>query len=160
MKNLYIDFDGVILDTIEALYSYASNNKLDIKDPKFYEEFEWETILTDELISNDSINCINKLIESNKFRINILTHIFSLKEGILKTRYIRKHFNDVSVILVPKELSKTEIVNPKDSILVDDYSGNLKEWEDKNGISIRFSKTNESKGFKVVNKLDQLLEIF
>ena len=42
--------------------------------------------------------------------------------------------------MVPKEISKTLVVHSKDAILVDDYSGNLREWEKNGGISVRFSK--------------------
>ena len=47
----------------------------------------------------------------------------------------------------------------KNAILVDDFSGNLKEWEEAGGISVRFSDVLESKGFLVINKLDELLNI-
>ena len=43
--------------------------------------------------------------------------------------------------------------------LVDDYSGNLTEWENCGGISIRFSKELESKGFLVINRLDELINM-
>ena len=62
--------------------------------------------------------------------------------------------------MVPKEISKTKVVHSEDAILVDDYSGNLTEWEDNGGIAIRFSKDLESHGFKVLNKLDELLNMF
>ena len=62
--------------------------------------------------------------------------------------------------MVPKEISKTLVVHSKDAILVDDYSGNLREWEKNGGISVRFSKELESSGFKVINRLDSLLNIF
>ena len=45
------------------------------------------------------------------------------------------------------------------AILVDDYSGNLIEWESTGGIAVRFSKELESKGFLVINRLDELLNM-
>ena len=74
--------------------------------------------------------------------------------------YLRNKFKDISIIMVPKEISKTKVVHSKDAILVDDYSGNLKEWEENGGIAVRFSKELDSKGFKVINKLDELIKIF
>ena len=94
------------------------------------------------------------------FEISILTHVNSLDEGCEKVNYLRTKFEDIAVILVPKELSKTKVVNSKDAILVDDYSGNLKEWEDSGGIAIRFSEDLESDGFKVINRLDELINMF
>ena len=64
------------------------------------------------------------------------------------------------MILVPKSISKTNMIHTKDSILVDDYSGNLREWEHMGGIGVRFSTKLNSKGFKVIDKLDKLLDIF
>ncbi len=51
------------------------------------------------------------------------------------------------------------MIRTKDSILVDDFSGNLREWENEGGIGIRFSQDLESKEFLVINKLDQLLDM-
>ena len=62
--------------------------------------------------------------------------------------------------MVPKEISKTKVVHSEGAILVDDYSGNLKEWEENGGISVRFSKDLESLGYKVINRLDQLIDMF
>ena len=79
MKELYIDFDGVILDTIPHLYQAADEAGRERSDSKFYETFDFKKILKDEYILNDSINCIQKIIESKKFNISILTHINSLQ---------------------------------------------------------------------------------
>ena len=62
--------------------------------------------------------------------------------------------------MVPKEISKTKVVHSEGAILVDDYSGNLKEWEENGGISVRFSKDLESQGYKVINRLDNLINMF
>ena len=61
---------------------------------------------------------------------------------------------------MPKELSKPKMVHSKGAILVDDFSGNLKEWEETGGIAVRFSKELESHGYTVINRLDMLLDIF
>ena len=99
-------------------------------------------------------------MESKKFEISFLTHVNSLTEGVVKVQYLRKHFTDSTIIIVPKEISKTKMVHTKGAILVDDYAGNLKEWEDAGGISIRFSKEMESHGYRVINKLDMLIDMF
>lgn len=160
MQKLYIDFDGVILDTITVLYEEADRQEYERNDPEFYKNFNFKCILKDKYIINDSIDCIQKLIDSNKFDVNILTHCNSIKEGADKVRYIRKHFNDITVIICPKEISKTKMVHTKDAILVDDYAGNLREWESAGGIAVRFSTKLNGKGFKVIDRLDQLLDMF
>lgn len=160
MKELYIDFDGVILDTIPHLYQAADEAGRERSDSKFYETFDFKKILKDENILNDSINCIQKIIESKKFNISILTHINSLQEGIDKVEYLRKFFKDITIILVPKKISKTKMIHTKGAILIDDYAHNLREWESEGGISVRFSQKRNGKGFLVVDKLDQIIDMF
>lgn len=160
MMKLYIDFDGVILDTITLLYNEADRIGADKADSEFYKNFDFKTILKDKYILNDSINCIQRLIDSNKFDVNILTHCTSIREGADKVRYIRKHFKDITVIICPKEISKTKMVHTEGAILVDDYAGNLREWESDGGIPVRFSTKLNSKGYKVVDRLDKLIDMF
>lgn len=163
MKELYIDFDGVILDTIEKSYAEMDKLGIDKKDyeaaGKYFKSLNWEEFINNTEPINDSITCIKKIIDSGRFRVSILTHIVSLEEAIAKVKYIRKFFKDITIIPVPKEISKTKMVHSEGAILVDDYSGNLREWEKANGIGVRFSKKRNSKGFLVVDKLDQILDL-
>ena len=55
------------------------------------------------------------------------------------------------------ESHKTDMVNPKNSILIDDFTGNLIEWDKKGGISIKFSLTPKDRGFPVIDRLDTIL---
>ncbi len=164
MKRLYIDFDGVVLDTIPSLYAALEASGTDISNEKetarFFSTYDFDMIINDDYILNDSINCINKLIKSKMFEISFLTHVNSLPEGISKIEYLRNKFKNITIIIVPKEISKTKMVHSENAILVDDYSGNLIEWENTGGIAVRFSKELESKGFKVINKLDALITMF
>lgn len=160
MKKLYIDFDGVILDTIPILYNDAKASGFETNDAKFYERYDFKKILKDEYIINDAVECINKLIASELFDVNILTHCNSIKEGADKVRYIRRHFKDITVIICPKEISKTKMVHTENAILVDDYAGNLREWESEGGIPVRFSTKLNGKGYRVIDKLDALIEMF
>ena len=52
------------------------------------------------------------------------------------------------------------MVHSEGAILVDDYAGNLEEWKSTGGLPVRFSKDLESHGFRVINRLDQLLDMF
>lgn len=163
MLNLYIDFDGVILDTINTTYDMIEKLEIDCQDNenvrKFYAELDWKKILDKTPVINDGINCIYKIIESNKFNVSILTHINSLNEAVQKVKYIRNYFKDITVIPVPKAISKTEMVQTKGAILIDDYCENLKEWEKEGGIGVRFSTKLNGKGFRVIDKLDQIIDM-
>lgn len=165
MKRLYIDFDGVVMDTIPLLYNELAKNNVKLGDEeqvrRVFAAFDFSTIIKDKNILNDSINCIKSLLESGKFEISFLTHVNSLNEGEVKIKYLRRHFkNNITIIIVPKSIEKPKMVHSENAILVDDYAGNLKEWEDTGGISIRFSKELEGHGYKVINRLDMLLDMF
>lgn len=164
MKRLYIDFDGVVMDTIPPLYEALQKSGADVTNESeirvFFASYDFSKIINDDNILNDSINCIKKLIDSKMFEISFLTHVNSLTEGCVKVEYLRRHFKDITIIMVPKEISKTKVVHSEGAILVDDYSGNLKEWEENGGIAVRFSKELESHGYKVLNHLDELIDMF
>ena len=165
MKNLYIDFDGVIMDTIKVTYDMLDRLEVNREDfekmSEFYENLNWKKILSLTPIINDSFNCIKKLLSCEKFNIAILTHVNSLDEAVAKINYIRKYIKDITVIPVPREISKTKVCKSEGAILVDDYSGNLRDWEKEGGIGIQFSTDlNKDKGFKVIDKLEQLIDMF
>lgn len=160
VKRLYIDFDGVILDTIRLLYEEAEKQDVDRNSSEFYINFDYKNILKDKYILNDGIKCIEKLINSEKFEVSILTHCHSIKEASDKVNYIRTHFKDMTVIVCPKDISKTKMVHTEGAILVDDFAGNLKEWQDEGGIPVKFSTMLKGKGYPVIDRLDNLISMF
>lgn len=165
MKNLYIDFDGVILDTITPVYNLAKKLNIDVKTQSkevglLYSKIDWETLIEESDELSDSINSIKKLDASKKFNISILTHINSLKEAKAKIEFINNLFDDLTIIPVPKSVSKTMMTKTKNAILVDDFSGNLREWEKEGGIGVKFTKIKEECEFKNIQSLDELLEMF
>lgn len=167
MKNLYIDFDGVIMNTIEITYEELKKLNLDsdnLEDQEkirnFYASIDWNELLNKKAsIINDAIKCIKKLIDSEQFNIAILSHVNSLDEAIEKVKYIRKHFKDITFIPVPRDIEKTEMVHVEDAILIDDYAGNLEAWKKAGGVAIKFSTKLNGKGFVVIDRLDQILEL-
>ena len=164
MKNLYIDFDGVICNTIEITYKMLDDSNIDKNDNKkiteFYENLDWESVLEGCEIINNAMENIKKIMNSGKFNVAILTHVNSMNEIIQKVKYIRKYLRDVTIIPVPKEISKTRMINARFSILVDDYPVNLDEWKGAGGIGVRFDLDMDGKGFLVIDHLDELLELF
>ena len=164
MKNLYIDFDGVILDTITPVYNLAKKLNLDVKTQTneiglLYSKIDWEELINESPALSDSIDNIKKLKESKKFNISILTHVNSLKEAAAKIRFINGLFNDLTIIPVPKSCSKTMMTQTKGAILVDDYSRNLKEWQESGGIAVKFVKDIENGKYTEITSLDELLDM-
>ncbi len=164
MKNLYIDFDGVIMDTIDKIYQMIEEEHIDKTNNDelrtFYENINWKKLLSETEEINGSIEKVKKLNDSKKFNVAILTHINSLNEAVEKVKFIRKFYDDITVIPVPKAISKTKMVHTKDAILVDDYTGNLVEWKGEGGIGIKFSLKPKTSNFIVIDDLDKIFEIF
>ncbi|MBS7021544.1 MAG: hypothetical protein KH135_06870 [Firmicutes bacterium] len=162
MKKLYIDFDGVILDTIPLIYQKIEQAELDVTNERemisFYETLDWKPIIKNAEQIHDSISCIRKIIHSNLFDVSILTHVNSVKEVKAKVRFLNRVLPGITIISVPKPLHKTDMVNPKGAILIDDFTGNLIDWEKKGGISIKFSLTPKDRGFPVIQRLDSILD--
>ena len=54
MRNLYIDFDGVILDTLPPVYKLAKQLNLDYKTQtkemsKLFSKIDWEELIDDSV---------------------------------------------------------------------------------------------------------------
>ena len=128
MTNLYIDFDGVIVNTIDITYEIANKQGIEKSEEgysEFYQSLDWTGVLEQCVPIHDSWNCIQKIIDSEKFNVSILTHVNSLHEAEQKVRYIRKYFEDITIIPVPKVISKTQMIKTEGPILVDDFVENL-----------------------------------
>lgn len=180
--DLYIDCDGVILNTI--IISYRKLQKLGYLDENYkqikkyadeirgyYATIDWNDLLNEAEEINNSIAAIKKIVESGKFQnVQILTHINSAGEGIVKKQYFEKKLPNVPVRLVAKHISKADAVDPTNSILIDDHSPNLVDFEEKGGIGIKFDedKTEEYRNhiqngktyqFLTINNLEDILNI-
>jgi hypothetical protein len=164
MKELYIDFDGVILDTIPPLNEFVKKQGISMDDQsgirKCISTFDFKQLLKDDIIIKDGINAIKDLSKCGKYIVSILTHINSLEEGVVKTNYIRRHLKDTTLILVPTTVSKTQMVHTEGAILVDDFPGNLIEWEANGGIGIKFTDNLDKDDFIRINDLRMLLNMF
>ena len=164
MKNLYIDFDGVILDTLPPVYNLAKKLNIDYKTQTkevglLFSKIDWEELISESPELSDSTNNIKKLKDSKKFNITILTHVNSLKEAKAKIEFINNLFNDLTIIQVPKACSKTMMTQTKGAILVDDFSGNLKEWQESGGIAVKFVKDLENGKYTEITSLEELLDM-
>ncbi len=163
MKDLYIDFDGVIYNSIEVSYKMAEDEKISKDYESYYQFFknlDWCEVLEKSSEINDAFNCIRKIIDSGKFKVFILTHVVSMKEAMVKIDLIRKNLEDVIIIPVPKKVSKNKMVKVKEAILIDDYPENLREWAMDGGYAIRFDLDMDGKGFPVIDRLDEVIEMF
>lgn len=160
--NLYIDFDGVIMDTITSSYKMMEEEGIDPKDYEksgsFYKKLDWNSFLKETKEIHNAFEEIDEIVKSKFFNVNILTHVTSLEEAEAKITFLRKKIKDITIIVVPKSVEKTKMVNAKDAILIDDYTDNLRKWERAGGIGVRFSLKLNGKGFYAIDHLKQIIE--
>lgn len=161
MKDLYIDFDGVIKDTIKVSYKMMEDEKIDLKDrPKvieFYKQLDWEYLLKISAEIKNAYHFINKISEEGTFNPKILTTVNSLNEIKAKLSDIKKNCKNITLVSVPSGIEKSVLVNPKNSILVDDYHGNLISWQNSGGIPVKFANEISSE-FITINTLEVFTE--
>lgn len=161
MIKLYLDFDGVILDTITVTYRIISDKKIITEEEKraFYSNLDWNYLLKTTPQINDSIDCIKKIIATNLFDVKILTHITSEAEGIEKRKFIKDLIPELEVITVLRGTEKCDAVDPTDAILIDDYLFNLELWEKKGGIAVKFSDSGKISPYLTIKKLDEVITL-
>lgn len=161
MEKLYLDCDGVILDTINRGYGELRDKGIEpsVKEnynmvQDYFENLDWNDFI---LRSGEIDNAIWKIKELQRdYDIEILTHVSSDIESLAKKRYFERVLPGVNVVIVPKKYKKTEYANPKGAILVDDYIPNLEEWESKGGIAIKFSDSGKPSKFITISDLMEL----
>lgn len=118
MTKIYIDMDGTL----------TSYNREDYHPTNPH---NW--------INNPSILCKEPIIKEIPHDWIILSRVSTEDEAHLKYLWARKHFPNNLIITTFN--NKTEVVNPKDSILLDDYNKNLDEWQQAGGYSIKVLNT-------------------
>lgn len=144
---LYIDFDGVILDTDELLFKEwrkNSNRHLlpESEKIKYIQNQNWEYIVNNSMTINDSLYYLKQMAPNESF---VLTKTHSLSnEGMAKIKWLRKNGVKQNVILVPYMLKKTDVVDAYGNILIDDGLRNLDDWSNNNGVPIFFDVDNDN----------------
>ena len=74
----------------------------------------------------------------------ILTKVHSLEnESVEKIKWLRENGIKQSVVIVPYYFKKSEVVEARGNILIDDCLKNLDEWEELGGIPIFFDMNND-----------------
>lgn len=143
---VYIDFDGVILDTEGLLFEEWRKNPnrhllTEMDKIKYIQKSDWNYIINNSEIINDSIYYLKQM---DPRQSAILTKIHSsANEGIAKIRWLRDKGVKQSIILVPYMAKKTDMVDACGNILIDDCLKNLDDWSYNNGIPIFFDINND-----------------
>lgn len=158
MQKLYLDCDGVILDTINTSYKMMKEENIETDEDRkiFYSNLDWKELITKSGEIDNAIEKINAL--AKVYDVEVLTHIISEEEINAKREYFTKMLPDINIIYVPKNIRKADYVNPKHSILVDDFLPNLEYWEEKGGIPVKFSSSGKSCKYRKIEDLLELLD--
>ena len=155
--KLYLDFDGVILDTIDVTYDLFKKSSYDDMYA-FYNTLDWNNVLKFSKPINDSINYIHDIVNSSLYDVNILAHVITKEEEISKKKFVNDNLPLVKLITVDKKYNKCDVVDCKNAILVDDYMENLKLWSSKGGISIKFSDKGKEYDIMSIDNLRLLID--
>lgn len=158
MKNLYIDFDGVILDSEEKILQLREKfNNLSWND--FFKEVDWVRLLSESKEINNSVEIL-KILESRNVKYSILTKIHTLLEMEAKVKNIRGSGLEAPIIFVPPHIKKSEILIPNISDeLIDDSIKNITNWNDSGGLGILFDRyDNKDTEHQKVKSLEFLLK--
>lgn len=101
--------------------------------------------------------------------VQVLTHISCFYEAIFKTEEIESQVPGVEVITLPRLIGKETILDPSNSILVDDALYKIKDWVKKGGIGVWFNQNvtsivepfelDDSQDYYITNNLEDLIKI-
>lgn len=161
MQKLYLDCDGVILDTITKSYQMLEEQGISEEEKvrEFYQNLEWNSFILLSGEIDNSISKIKELVATKKYDISVLTHVISEGEASAKIKYFGEVLPGVEVITVDKKFKKADVVDATGAILVDDYLENLDYWNEMGGISVKFSDSGKPCNYKTISDLLELKEI-
>ena len=141
-RNLYIDFDQVILATEDILFMEYNEKKkqgIYLDKQKYLEDFDWLWLVFNSEIIANSIEILRAIPEAK-----ILTKVHSLKEASAKIEFLKFQELSNEIIIVPCNHQKIDLVPAKDNILVDDAVHNLDAWSSAGGIAYFFNRDNNN----------------
>ena len=165
---VFIDFDGVILDSEERMLERKYNlGLINHKDKSEYEKYfdytnlhpdEWDYIIREAKSINNSVEIIQEL-EKRKKKIAILTKIHTLYEMKTKIEDLRENRNiHCPVFFVPPGVKKYQVIIPNGQLLIDDSKKNIREWKENNGSGLIFDKVIDNNTKDKVRSLEFLID--
>lgn len=160
MQKLYLDCDGVILDTVskdvyEKLIKLGYKTQSQVKE--YFSKLNWDEYIIERGQIDNACDKIKELCKY--YDVEILTHVNSEEEGNSKIKYFSKELPNVKIITVPKTIKKADYVNAKGAVLVDDYLPNLDYWNQNDGIAVKFSNSGKECDYITITDLLELINI-
>lgn len=166
-KEIYLDFDGVILNTNTFVTNIIKSEMKNYKEvpisksiPQIISLIDWKEVISQSSEINNSISNIEKIISLKNLSVNIISHVASINEMEEKSKFIYGNIPGVKVIFVPKSVPKDRMVVSKNLILIDDYTPNLINWKIAGGIPIKFiSDQNKIRGTEEIFTISNIYDV-
>ena len=145
MKDLYIDCDGVIFNTIKVAFKEMKELGVDTKNEdaitEYFKNCDWNKLINEGGIINDSIEKIKILAESESFNsVQVATHRCSYIEGVIKTEIFNELIPNIKIVTIPKKIPKHYALPSHGHILIDDAKHKIIDWVNDGGIGILFTE--------------------
>lgn len=144
---LYSDCDGVLYNTIDTAFEIMRQNGVNMNshdaiDKFFRYNLDWDEVFKKSDVINNAIEKLKILKCSKLFSdIIILTRLSgNPKEERVKREVFSFDLPGIRVITLDFGLSKAEVVNAENNILIDDEIKNTIPWQKANGGAILFKK--------------------
>ncbi len=142
-EKIYIDFDGVIVDTQKRVNELFKMFNYEITDSwnYFLANLNWKlNMLPYAKEINNSFEILKELYKLKK-DVYILSRVFSLNEAQDKINFLRDNGIYTDFIASPGRIEKYKVIVPnQNKLLIDDSESNVKSWIDNNGKGIYFTE--------------------
>ena len=105
-RVIYIDFDGVLVDTPKFI-----NKEIKIRgnSEETFRNLSWNYLLQNCNEIENNLTTLKKISKNNK--VIILTHVYSINEKLAKKRFISEKLNNIKIITIPYYIDKSAIAD-------------------------------------------------
>lgn len=153
---IYFDMDGVLVDfnrgqeeILKIDIVHQDHKKPGDDDLLFSKMREYDHYYLMLKPIEGSLSLFNKVYEKYGGKCRILTGVPKANRGIInassdKKAWVEKYLSKEIIVNTVLRKEKVQFVKGRGSILIDDFSKNIKEWREAGGTGIRFISAKET----------------
>lgn len=155
-QTFYIDFDGVILDTM-PIYRYTrAKYNLKVDDGALFRYLNVSDVINKKRAINNSLEILKKV--QDKLDIRILSKVNNDYEARIKREFLESCGITIPFIGVPQYERKSKYADQIDnSVLIDDLKDNIDDWQSAGGTGLYFTNKKYKEYDTVFSLLDLLM---